>query len=96
MAQDLPLLCTRLVDVLSVLAGAPVGVAAYTRLTVRAFGGWAPVGAAAGFFAAGAALQRAAVGAVARLVFSQEAAEGRLRFAHMRLREWAEEAALYG
>lgn len=35
------------------------------------------------------------MGPVARLVFSQEAAEGRLRFAHMRLRVWAEEVAFY-
>jgi ABC-type uncharacterized transport system fused permease/ATPase subunit len=96
MAQDLPLLCTRLVEVLSVLAATPIGIATYSHLTVRAFGSWGPVAAAAAFFAAGAALQRAAMAPVARLVFSQEAAEGALRYAHMRLREWAEEVALYG
>jgi ABC-type uncharacterized transport system fused permease/ATPase subunit len=32
---------------------------------------------------------------VARLVYRQEAAEGALRYSHMRVREWAEEVAFY-
>jgi hypothetical protein len=35
MAQDLPLLCSRLAEVLAVVAGAPVGVVVYTYLTVQ-------------------------------------------------------------
>ena len=91
--QDLAALATALADVLAALAGAPVGVGVYSLLAARAFGGWAPVGAAAAFFAAGAALQRLAAAPVARLVFEQDAAEGALRRAHARVREVAEEAA---
>jgi ABC-type uncharacterized transport system fused permease/ATPase subunit len=99
LAQDLPGLTRAMADAAAVVAAAPFGVAWYSVLVWRAFGGTAwPCLAAALFFAAGAAAQRALVLRVARRVVALEQAEGRYRFAHARLRGMAgtaEGVALY-
>ncbi|KAL4860115.1 ATP-binding cassette sub-family D member 4 [Chlorella vulgaris] len=90
-ASDAAELCECLAAVSRVAAAAPFKLLWLTH----SYLGWRCVAAVYAFFWLAGLVQRLAVAPVARLVFRQERREGDLRFAHLRLREYASEVAQY-
>ncbi|KAL4434207.1 hypothetical protein ABPG75_000648 [Micractinium tetrahymenae] len=96
-AADAAALCDDLAEVAKVAAAAPFKLLYYRREPWLTWGylGWRGLATVYAFFWAAALVQRLAVAPVSRLVFRQERREGDLRFAHLRLREYAAEVAQY-
>ena len=94
MTADLAAMCDGLASALRLAAGVPFRVCFYSWLAAG-YVGWRGVAAAAAFFWVAAAGQRLAAVPLARRVFFQEQKEGDLRFAHLRLRQYAPEVAAW-
>ncbi|KAK9792729.1 hypothetical protein WJX73_009843 [Symbiochloris irregularis] len=92
--QDVSLFCTKLGDMLPILASAPFQTLFYS-IWVSRLAGRAMI-ALYFYFVFGAVVQRVVVVRLAALVYSQEQREGAFRIAHARLRFQAEQVALAG
>lgn len=94
MTAELAELCEVLSTAARLGAGAPFRICFYGWLA-RRYIGWTGVASAVAFFCIGAAAQRSAGGPLAATLFAQERMEGRLRYAHLRLREHSPEVAAW-
>lgn len=106
-AQDVDNFSTTLSQVVSSIVTAPVSLCYYFykvpvmlqttyRLQNWVMIGWFAPFAITLFFLVGYLINKLIMGPIMRLVFYQEKLEGDFRFAHVRVRNWAESIALYG
>ncbi|KAL3160894.1 hypothetical protein ABBQ38_009286 [Trebouxia sp. C0009 RCD-2024] len=92
--QDVNMFCNSLSSVARAVAAAPFQVIYYTYWTYSITSGYVVL-AVYSFFLASMFIESAIIGPIARVVFRQERMEGNFRFAHMRLRTFLTELALY-
>lgn len=91
--QDAALLCATLGDVAKVVVAVPLKLVYYSYWTYH-YMSLVPLLLVYAFFLTGCVIQRLVMAPLARYVYRCEQCEGDLRYAHMRLRQYAVEVAL--
>lgn len=93
--QDVDYFSTTFSSVLSSCISAPLIIGWYTYQTVTIIAWFIPL-LISGYFFLGYFINKLIMSPIVKMVFRQEQLEGDFRYAHARVRTWAESIALYG